>query len=380
MKLIRQCDVYAPEHLGKRDVLLGGGKILALENRILPPPSFKVEIVSAEKLIAVPGFIDGHVHAAGAGGEGGPATRTPELQIGQMLQGGITTVIGCLGTDGMTRDLKGLLMKVKSLRKQGVSAWMFTGSYQIPTPTLFGDVGKDIALIDEIIGVGEVAVADFRSSGPTVDELTKLAHHARVGGLLGGKAGIVNLHMGDGRSPFRLINEVVKNSEVEYKQFLPTHCNRNPRLLKEAISFGKQGYVDVTAFPATHDGALSAAHAIAELHNGGVPLEHITMTSDGCGSLPRFSADGSLIELAVAEPRSLFDEWRQLLKRYDWELSAALQPVTANVAAILQLKRKGKLGVGMDGDILLLNRDFEIEHLFARGDWMVKNGQVTASF
>ena len=240
MILIKKIEVYSPDYLGIRDVLLGGTRIIGIAENIEPPMGVDCELIEGKGLRLIPGLVDAHVHIAGAGGEGGPSTRTPELKIAQMLDGGITTVIGCLGTDGFTRSQESVLMKVKSIRTQGLSSWMFTGAYQVPTPTLTGDVGRDIALIEEIIGVGEVAISDHRSSVPTTNELIRLTEHARVGGMLGGKAGIVNIHMGDAKNPFKPIHEAVANSELNYKQFLPTHCNRNDYIFEDAKEYGKK--------------------------------------------------------------------------------------------------------------------------------------------
>ena len=200
--LFKNADVYTPDYIGRKDILVGGGKILAIADQLENPIGIDCEIISAEGLKVIPGLIDSHVHIAGAGGEGGPSTRTPELQLSMLVEAGVTTVIGCLGTDGMTRTVESVLMKAKGLRSEGVSSWIYTGSYQIPTPTITGDVGKDIALIDEVIGVGEIALSDHRSSWPNTDELLRLVEHARVGGMLGGKAGIVNIHLGDQQEPF----------------------------------------------------------------------------------------------------------------------------------------------------------------------------------
>jgi beta-aspartyl-dipeptidase (metallo-type) len=175
MILIKGAELYSPEYLGVKDILIAGEQIVAIEDQldISSLKNINIEVVQANGKKLIPGLIDAHVHIAGAGGEGGPATRTPEMQLSQMIKGGITTVIGCLGTDGMTRSLNSVLMKVKSLKAEGVSAWMYTGSYQVPTPTILGDVGKDIAMIEEIIGIGEIALSDHRSSCPTTQELIR---------------------------------------------------------------------------------------------------------------------------------------------------------------------------------------------------------------
>src|SRR5512133_1415936 len=103
MLLIRNATVYSPGYLGKKDLLIGGNKILEISDRIESFKGVEIEDFDASGLIIVPGLIDNHVHIAGAGGEGGPSTRTPELSLSDMFRGGVTTVIGCLGTDGLTR-------------------------------------------------------------------------------------------------------------------------------------------------------------------------------------------------------------------------------------------------------------------------------------
>ncbi len=247
MILLRQCEIFAPESLGICDVLVAGQKIVAILDHIEIPSALYVEVIDCVGMRMIPGLIDAHVHIAGAGGEGGPATRTPEIQLSRLLEAGVTTVVGCLGTDGLTRSVESVLMKAKGLRQEGVSAWIYTGSYQVPVTTILGDVGKDIAMIDEVIGTGEIAISDHRSSVPSVNELIRIAAHSRVGGMLGGKAGIVNIHMGDAENPFQPIYDAVSQSELSFKQFLPTHCNRNHYIFEEAKEYGKKGYVDITA-------------------------------------------------------------------------------------------------------------------------------------
>lgn len=376
MILLKECEVFSPEPLGRKDVLLAGTRVAAVADEITEPRGVELEIIPCHGLRLVPGLVDGHVHIAGAGGEGGPATRTPEMHLGQMLDGGITTVVGCLGTDGLTRNVESVLMKAKGLRSEGVSAWILTGSYQVPTPTLLGDVGRDIALVEEVIGVGEVAIADHRSSGPTVDELIRLAEHARVGGMLAGKAGIVNLHMGDARDPFRLLHQVVERSELNYTQFLPTHCNRNDYIFRDAQEYGKRSWVDLTAsaYPYFPDYEIKPSRAIAELLRAGVPLEHITLSSDGCGSLPDFDERGNLVRLATGQPRSIMTELFDTVRQEGLPLERALKVVTSNVADVYKLRRKGRVAAGMDADVVLLDADDQIRHVVARGSLMVRDG------
>jgi beta-aspartyl-dipeptidase (metallo-type) len=377
MILIKNADVFQPEFLGKKDILIGGERIIAIEPEIdiKSLKNIEIKIIDGTGKKAIPGLIDAHAHIAGAGGEGGPSTRTPELQLSQMLDGGITTIIGCLGTDGFTRSLEGVLMKVKSLKAEGVSAFMYTGSYQVPTPTLLGDVGKDIALIEEIIGVGEIALSDHRSSCPTTYELIRLVEHARVGGMLGGKAGIANIHLGDAKNPFQPIYDALAKSELKIKQFFPTHCNRNPYIFEDAKIYGKDGYVDLTASSYPYDplNEIKPSKAITELINSGIPLQHITMTSDGNGSLPNFDSSGYLVSIDMGLPKSIFAELIDTVQLEKLPLEKALKIVTSNVADILKLQNKGRLEVGKDADLILLDSKYKISDLIARGQLMTHN-------
>jgi len=377
MLLIKNAEVHSPVFLGIKDILIAGEKIIAVENEIDARALKSIEIITIDGTgkRVIPGLIDAHVHVAGAGGEGGPATRTPEMQLSHMLDGGITTVVGCLGTDGFTRSLEAVLMKVKSLKAQGVSAYMYTGSYQVPTPTLLGDVGRDIALIEEVIGIGEIAISDHRSSCPSTAELIRLVEHARVGGMLGGKAGIANMHMGDARDPFRPIYDAVENSELKLTQFFPTHCNRNPYIFEDAKAYGKKGYVDLTAssYPYDPENEIKPSKAIVELISAGVPLEHITLTSDGNGSLPNFDREGRLISMDMGLPKSIMSVMIDTVTEENLPLETAVAVVTSNVASILRLRDKGRIEPGKDADIVILDKDYAISDLISRGQMMTRN-------
>ena len=378
MILLQRCDIYAPEPLGRRDLLCAGGTIVAMEQEIPVPAGLPVTVIDAAGLRLIPGLIDPHAHIAGAGGEGGPATRTLELQLGQFLQAGITTVIGCLGTDGFTRNVEAVLMKAKALKAEGISCWIYTGAYQVPTPTLLGDVGRDIALIEEVIGAGEISISDHRSSFPTVEELIRLAGHARVGGMLAGKAGIVNIHMGDARQPFAPLEEVVRRSEISHRQFLPTHCNRNDYIFEDAKTYGKEGYVDITtsSYPYFPEYEIKPAKTISLLTEAGVPIEHITFSSDGGGSLPHFDSKGNLVKLVQGEPRSLLTEIIDAVQEEGVPLEQALQVATANPATILRLPGKGRIAVGMDADAVLLDNENTLHTMVARGALMIRDGEI----
>lgn len=378
MIIFKECDIFAPEPLGKKDILVAGGKIIAIDDKISKPAKIDVEILSCDGLKMVPGIIDCHAHIAGAGGEGGPATRTPEMKLSEFLEAGITTVIGCLGTDGLTRTVESVLMKAKGLRQEGISCFIYTGAYQVPTPTILGDVAKDIALIEEVIGVGEVSISDHRSSGPTVDDLIRLAGHARVGGMLGGKAGIINFHMGDAKGPFNILYEITKKSEIKLTQFLPTHINRNEYIFEDAKEYGKTGYIDITAssYPFFPEYETKPSKAIAELLKAGVPLGHITLSSDGGGSLPSFDEQGKLEKLVTGDLKSILAEIMDAVNEEKIPFEQAICIATSNPAKILGLTNKGRIAIGMDADLALLDSESRIYHLIANGKIMVQDAKM----
>ena len=378
MLLIRNAIVYSPEPIGRKDLLVGGNVVLEISDKITNPLGSDIEFVDADGLIVVPGLIDNHVHIAGAGGEGGPATRTPELKLSDMFSGGVTTVIGCLGTDGLTRSVESVLMKAKSLRLEGASAWIWTGAYQVPTPTITGDAGRDIALIEESIGIGELAISDHRSSCPSVEELIRITALARVGGMLGKKAGMVNIHLGDARNPFTPLHEVVKRSELKYRQFLPTHCNRNSYIFEDSKIYGQAGYIDLTtsSWPYYQDEEIKPSSGLKILLEAGVPADHITFSSDSCGSLPGFDDQGRLVKLEMGLPSANLRELGDAVLKEKIPIEKALKVLTSNVASILKLPGKGFISKGMDADLLFLDRGMNIVHLMAMGKWVVKSGSV----
>jgi beta-aspartyl-dipeptidase (metallo-type) len=382
MLLLKQVDVFAPAREGRADILVAGGRIERVDADIRLPASY-AEVVDASGLVAVPGFIDGHVHMTGGGGEGGYATRTPELQLSDAVRGGITTVVGCLGTDGVTRSLANLLAKSRGLDEEGISTYMYTGYYAVPVRTITGSIEQDLQLIDKVIGVGEVALSDHRSTQPTFDEFARLASEARRGGILSGKAGVVNVHMGDGPRGLALLRQVIADTEIPASQFLPTHINRNPSLFEEGIAYAKAGgLVDFTtstvpAFLA--DGEVKCSTGLKRMLDAGVDPGHITFTSDGQGSMPAFDAQGRLQRLTVGRVTSLFSEVRDAVLVEGVPLETALRVITSNPARILKLRGKGELVPGADADVVLLDAStLAVRGVIARGRWLMRDGEVVA--
>jgi len=372
-KLIRGGDLYTPGQKGVKDLLIAGDCIARIDKSIDIPKGLEVAIFDASDKIVVPGFIDLHVHVIGGGGEDGPASRVPEISLSTLTEAGITTVVGVLGTDGVTRSPETLLAKVKALRVEGLSAYMYTGSYHLPSVTITGSVKRDIALIEEVIGV-KIAISDHRSSQPTMDELARLASEARVGGMLAGKPGIVHVHVGGGSRGLDPIFAVVKQTEIPISQFLPTHIGRDTTLLRQGIDFvNTGGCIDITV-PNKTDKVISITK---ELQENEIDFTRVTLSSDGNGSKPRFNDRGELIGMATGDVGVLGKALEMLVEEKVLPLPDALALITSNPADRLGISsKKGSIQEGADADLLILNEELRIEQVFAKGRLMVDAGKA----
>lgn len=380
LTLIKNAEVYAPQHLGKKDILLADSKIILIKDCIdHVNTSIPIDVVDAANHIIAPGFIDSHVHIIGGGGEGGYKTRTPELMLTDATTAGVTTIVGVLGTDGTTRRMENLLAKARGLEEEGISCFIHTGSYQIPVKTLTNSIEEDLILIDKIIGVGEIAISDHRSSEPTFEELVKVATAARNGGILSGKAGMLEIHVGDGERKLSLLNQIADKTDLPIRQFHPTHINRNEELFKEGIQFAKRGgYVDFTTSTIPHfleEGEVKCSKGLRIMLEEKVAIDSITFSSDGNASLPFFDDNGDYKGLQVGKVSSLFQEVRDAVLEESVPLETALQVITSNPAKVLKLSNKGHIQTGKDADLVLLNKEtLTIKTVFAQGKVMVKDG------
>lgn len=377
IKLIRNADIYAPEHIGLRDILICGNKIARIDESIdgyedLPD----VDVYDARGMIVAPGLIDMHVHITGGGGEQGPTSRVPEINLSELLLNGVTTCVGLLGTDGTTRSLENLLSKCKALNEEGMTCYMLTGAYQYPSPNLMGNVIRDIMLIDECIGT-KIALSDHRASNLSCDELIRVASDTRMGGLLSGKAGMLCMHMGVGKNMLNDVFYAINNTEIPISTFLPTHMGRNIPLVSQGIQLTEMGgNIDITASdPTISDKAASDMIAYA-LRNG-ASADSITISSDGCGSQPRFDEKGECIGLDYTSPKVLLIELKNCVFKEDIPLEIALKFLTKNPARIIgKAGVKGEIKQGADADLVVLDENLDIVHVMAKGEHAADNGNA----
>lgn len=373
MLLIKNIKIYSPKYLGKKDVLIGDEKILLIEDNI-DKFNDKIEVIDGQGKILTPGLIDNHVHITGGGGEGSFKTRVPEIQLSELIEGGITTVVGLLGTDSTTRSVESLVAKAKALKEEGISVYVHTGAYSYPSPTLTGDVKRDITFIEEIIGV-KIALSDHRSPSLTEDELARLASDARVAGMISGKAGIVVAHMGDGKDGLGIINRVLEKTEIPIRTIRPTHVNRKEELLVEGFEYARNGgIIDLTCGIYEE---LSPSKVIKQAIRKEIPLESILISSDGYGSYSDYDEYGNLLKIGVSSVDSLLSELTKMVGEENIELEQALSFFTTNVSKSLNLyPKKGTIKEDSDADLLILNENMELTAVVARGKLMMNDSKV----
>ena len=364
--LLLNGSVFAPQDLGKKDILIAGNKIIAITepgmlNDVKNIPNNS--IINCDGMIITPGFIDCHVHATGGGGENGPTSRTPEAKLSELIESGITSLIGVLGTDSVSRSLENLLVKIRSLQEYGLSAWMYTGAYRYPSPTITGSVMQDIILIDQVIGVGELAISDHRGSYITTPELIRLATDARVAGMLAKKSGTVYCHMGGGKQGLKPILDALDQSDLPITAFLPTHMARNDMLYDQGKEWiAKGGFIDLTA-NANEEKTFSIINNYKKDNSN---LGNILISSDAYGSFPRFNPAGKLIEIGVGKPFTLLEVLKDFINN-KWPLDQSLPFFTSNVADYFGFTNKGRIRENFDADILILDKQYSLQYVIANG-------------
>lgn len=363
LTLIKSANVYAPAPQGIKDVLVAGNKIVAIEDSInVSNLGTEVNTVDAVGKLMIPSIIDQHVHLTGGGGEGGFSSRTPSITFSKLIQAGVTSVVGVMGTDGSTRSPQDLFAKVMGLRAEGLSAWMHTGSYQVPTVTLTNSIRDDLVFLEPVLGV-KIAIADHRGSFPTTDELLRITSDVRMGAMLAGKKGVLHMHMGGLPDPFKQINELVERG-IPHSNFSPTHVARTIPLFEEAAKFAIAGGVmDITSGGSC--AFTDPAEAVFAALEAGVPTKRITISSDGNGSMPKFNSAGEMVNITAAAVDANINLLRTLIDR-GLAVGQASAMMSENVAMSLGIN-KGELAVNSDADFLLLDDNLDIDSAFSMG-------------
>ena len=366
MLLIKGAEVYAPEYLGKKDVLIAGEKIERIGEDL--PEYEGCQVIDGTGRIVAPGFIDRHVHITGGGGEGSFHTQAPQVQLSDLIRGGVTTVVGLLGTDGISRSTENLVAKAKALKEEGISAYCCCGAYGHPGPTITGSISRDIMFVDEIIGL-KLAVSDHRAPNITVDELIRLGSDVRTAGMLSGKAGFVCLHMGGDDRALSPVFEALERTSIPVKTFQPTHVGRAKKLQEDAFKLAKMGgTIDFTCGQ-FEEKIKELAASLRAAKEAGVPMDKVTISSDGQGSWSNYDAAGNLTEMGVSSVDTMYRQVVYQVQNENMSLEEALSLGTRNVAKALEVyPKKGAVHVGSDADVLVLNGDLSMNTVIARRD------------
>lgn len=365
--LLRNIELYTPAYIGRRDIIIAGEKIYKiLECNTCDLPDQWIKKVDCKGFSAFPGLVDGHVHITGGGGESGFGSRISEINISDILSAGITTVVGLLGADAQSRCLTALYAKACALEQQGIGTFIYSGSYSVPIVTFTGDITTDLVLIHKVIGAGEIAISDHRSSYPDLRALLELASKCHLGGLLSGKAGLLHIHVGDGKAGLRPLLELLDQCDLPLTLFLPTHVNRNPVLFEQAMYYAKRGgYIDLTS---GEEIGIPVPDALVALIAQGVDLSHVSISSDANGSTPSGSA---------GKIQTLYEDVFRAITDKNIPPQTVIPLVTENAARRIQkYPAIGGLFEGSFADILVTDPSFRIAKLFCKGSVMVDNGQI----
>jgi beta-aspartyl-dipeptidase (metallo-type) len=359
--LLRGGHVYASEPHGRADVLLGFGRILQIGHVPVEPLralGWDVQVIDLDGAIVAPGLIDPHQHVTGAGGEHGFGSRMPEVTLRAIVMAGITTVVGLLGTDTTTRTLRGLHAKCAQLEEEGITAYMYTGGFELPPKTFTGSVLDDLVLIDRIIGTGEISIADERWIDPDPRELAFVVKSTTLGGQMSGKAGVTHFHVGDKPERLALLVSLLDDWDARPEALYATHITRSPALMDEAIALAHRGvFVDIDTVEENFGECLTYY-----VERGG-PLGQLTVSSDA--------------HTPGGHPSKLYRQLVSAVQEHGHPLERVLPLFTANPAAVLGLAHKGRLESGADADVLVLDADtLAVTHLFGRGRHLVGDGEL----
>jgi beta-aspartyl-dipeptidase (metallo-type) len=372
MLLVKNTNLYSPEKLGLKDILISNGKIVAIEDKIEENSLFN-DYWDAQGAITTPGFIDQHIHVIGAGGKHGFSSMTPEIQMSELVKCGTTTVVGLLGTDGSTRSVKTLFSKIQALNQEGISAYMYTGYYGLDKVYLMSSLQEDMIYIDKVIGC-KIALSDIRSSYPTALELLRLLRNVRVGGMLASKKGILHIHLGALSSKMDILFEIIENYEFPISHISPTHVGRTKELFEQAIQFAKMGgMIDITTGASKYtDPYKSVLYALEK----GVLIDNMTFSSDGNAGLDRLDDNGNLIGFKRAPFDKNLEEVINLVTIGGIPLEKAIKLITTNPAKNLGLKNKGHAKVGYDADLCFFDSSFKLQTVISKGNFVLKDSDL----
>lgn len=372
LKLLKNCQVYAPQNMGINDILVAGEKIVRIDKSI-NLSGVEFQAFDLDGKIVAPGFIDQHVHISGGGGQAGYSSMVPEVQMSELIACGTTTVVGVLGTDGFVKELTTLYAKCKALDMDGITAFMHTGYYGLPEKTILSSVANDLIFIDKVIGC-KLAISDDRCSFPTENEILRLINQVRLGGFTSNKGGILHLHVGALESGIEVLLDIAAKYPTLIQHISPTHVIRTKALFNQAIQFAKQGgMIDVSTGGTQYDEPYKC---VLEAINQGVSVNNLTFSSDGRGGVRRIDPVTGETSYRPAPLHRNYTEMVKLVKSGGLPLEQALCLITSSPAKNLKIPNKGSVLEGYDADFCVLDQELNLTEVFAKGVLMMSGSKV----
>ena len=370
IKIIKNARFYDATSLN--DILIANGKIVAIEEKI-SLQGVEHQVIDAQGKLVTPGLIDIHVHTIGGGGETGFYSIAPEVKVSSLVACGTTTVVGTLGTDGFVKVLPPLYAKTMSLRQNGISAYMLTGYYGLPTPTITDCIANDLILVDPVIGC-KIALGDDRGSFPTELDLLRIINQVRLGGFTSSKGGVMHIHLGALKEGMSLLLDIAKKYPTLISYISPTHTMRTEALFNQAIEFTKLGgMMDITTggtkFTEPYKSVLYALER-------GAQIGSITFSSDGNGGIRKYDPANGIDTYTLAPLHLNLEQTVKLITEGGLSESDAFKLVTENAAKTMKLANKGYIRKGFDADFCIFDSDYKITDVISRGKIMLRNGVI----
>ncbi|MGL5317268.1 MAG: amidohydrolase family protein [Bacteroidales bacterium] len=372
LKIIKNARLYTAENNELSEILISGNKIVEIASQI-DCGNLQVEVIDAKGALVTPGLIDMHVHIIGGGGQTGFSSLAPEVRVTKLVECGTTTVVGLLGTDGFVKQLPQLYAKTMSLRMNGLSAYMLTGFYGLPTPTLTNSVAEDMIYVDPVIGC-KIAICDDRSSHPTEQELLRIINQVRLGGFTSAKGGVMHIHLGALEDGMTLLLDIARKYPTLVRYISPTHTIRTEALFHQAIDFAKmRGMIDIstggTKFTEPYKAVLMAL-------DHGVTIDQMTFSSDGNAGVRRFDPQTGVDTYTLAPLHLNLEQTVKLITEGGLKPKDAFKLITENPAKVMNLKGKGLIAPGYDADFCFFNADFKLDTVIANGVTFMHEGNI----
>ena len=292
------------------------------------------------------------------------------MPLSRFTTAGITTVVGLLGTDDVARGPGELLATLYALREEGLNAYGYAGGYHVPPATLTGSVRGDLVFVEALIGIGEVAISDHRSSQPTLDELLRIASECHVAGVMTGKAGVLHLHLGDGARGLELVREALRTSELPAARVQSDAREPTPRAVRRGAGPGAARLAPSTSRrfrsrraktrtprPKRSNATLPRARPPIASPSAPTPAVACRVSTQTVASRTWTSAPPAHCSKRCAK------RWRAA-----WRSKLRCRRSPSNPAKLLRLARKGTLAIGHDADLVVLDEQTRADTVVVRGE------------